>query len=432
MPYLKLKFTLLLLLIATISFGQFLYTGKILDVNTNQPLEGVNISVTASNRGKATNQHGVFKLKIERLPVVLIISHVGYEAKEKLIDTIIEGDEIIYLVPSTNLLNEITVSPEDQVESISNVDQYSITDFEILHKKIYRLEYHGTFKKYTLSVTNLLGEIEASIKLSHIKRIQSLYKSCNDIIYVLSTNNAYAISANTYTLETISKIPIDTFNQFLKPCKLRVGNKLYYINKQYNGLLSKVTMYNTDTEEYRTIRIISNQKQLENYKEDVGFIAKSQSIGNIRTNDIAENERIRNIQEDGDFLLTIFYKPKYPIYISTKKEKLVLLNHIEKRIEIYNKDILESEIAIDYVLAPNWLKKVKTDQITGKIYTIFDLKKGIGIKEINLENGTTKLVGTLDTAIQNYNHIEISNGHIFYLKKNSPNRSILELFKFRI
>ena len=54
------------------------------------------------------------------------------------------------LIPKTNLLNEITVTAEHQVKSISDVEKYSINDFVVLDNKIYRLEYHGVLKKYIL------------------------------------------------------------------------------------------------------------------------------------------------------------------------------------------------------------------------------------------------------------------------------------------
>lgn len=73
---------------------------------------------------------------------------------------------------------------------------------------------------------------------------------------------------------------------------------------------------------------------------------------------------------------------------------------------------------------------MKLDRVTEKAYGLFDNKKGIGIKEINLNTGTTKLVSVVETAIQNHPQIKIYDGVVYYLEKDFSNGSMKELLRY--
>ena len=91
----KLKLIIPILLISNLVFGQSIYKGKVVDVNTNQPIEGVSLRIEGQNRGTVTDLEGEFSIEIEKLPSKIIISHVGYEVEEKEINSIREKKEII-------------------------------------------------------------------------------------------------------------------------------------------------------------------------------------------------------------------------------------------------------------------------------------------------------------------------------------------------
>ena len=423
------------LCIATISFGQFNYQGKFIDVNTNRAIEGVNVKIKNEKRGEVSAKNGSFQLEIKRLPTTILISHIAYETEELLIEAEQEEEVLIFLVPKVNVLSEVTVREKTQIQSISDVEKYSVLDFALSDDQVFRLEYHGSFKKYVLSVTDIFGEENHSLRLGAIKKVRGLYKSCDELLYLLSASHAYPLRNEDHQLSLGTKIRIDTFDRFIRPCQLKIGTALYYINKKYNGLMSIVTKYDFARLVKTRLRVIADEGQLENYQTDINLIAESQGISNIaHTGDDCDNDQIRNIQENGDFLFTVFYKPEYPTYICKQQERLILLNHMEQKIEHFQEGEadLESEVKADYVLDKKWLKKIIIDSKTEKVYGVFDLKKGIGIKEINTSTGETQLVSILETATQNHETIKIQEGRIFYLKEYEVNTGLMELVQQKI
>ncbi|MFK7809422.1 MAG: carboxypeptidase-like regulatory domain-containing protein [Saprospiraceae bacterium] len=428
----KIKLLILFILIANTSHSQFIFQGKILDGDAYQPIENASVRLENSTKGVAANKKGEFNITIKKIPTVLIISHVGFEEEKVLVNQIALTEQLIFLYSKTNTLNEITVVPKDQVESISKPEKYSTVDFEIRDNELYRLEFHGLFKKHTLSLTDLSGNIKSALKLKDLKQVSGLYQSCNNNIYVLTTGYAYAIEKDDAGLYINSSIQIDSFNRFVVPCKINNDGQLYYLNRRHNGLVSEISTYNLQTYEVKKLRTITERDKFRAYLNDFGMINSSQRIGTIHTNSYAENLRIRRFQFNGDFLLKVFYRPDFPIYISQKEKNILIFNHVEKRIETYHKGEFLREIESQYVLDKKWLEIVLIDQATEKIYGLFNHKNGISIKEINTETGSVKLVGIIDVAIYERNSIAIHNGTVYYLKEDVLNGSMKELLRYSI
>jgi len=87
----KLKTTLILLFIILISglqlFAQVSLKGQIIDNNNNEPLIGASVSIKNTTNGSATAMDGTFSLEVEKIPVTLVVSYIGYQTKEVEIST---------------------------------------------------------------------------------------------------------------------------------------------------------------------------------------------------------------------------------------------------------------------------------------------------------------------------------------------------------
>ena len=53
--------------------------GKIIDVSSNSPLQGVNIYNQTSNLGTSSESNGSFNIQIKEFPSIIIFSFIGYE-----------------------------------------------------------------------------------------------------------------------------------------------------------------------------------------------------------------------------------------------------------------------------------------------------------------------------------------------------------------
>ncbi|MCG8321934.1 MAG: carboxypeptidase-like regulatory domain-containing protein [Cytophagales bacterium] len=82
-------------------------TGKVLDEVTNEPVPFCNVLTSAIDKGTFTNEEGEFLLKVDSLPVNLIISNIAY--KPKTVQILSQGRLIFHLEPASTVLQEIVI-----------------------------------------------------------------------------------------------------------------------------------------------------------------------------------------------------------------------------------------------------------------------------------------------------------------------------------
>ena len=77
---------LALLVVNIITVAGFAQTvtisGTVRNSTTKDPVPSVSVIAKGSSSGTFTNENGVFKLSVDKTPVVLIFSSVGYETQE--------------------------------------------------------------------------------------------------------------------------------------------------------------------------------------------------------------------------------------------------------------------------------------------------------------------------------------------------------------
>ncbi|BDS09374.1 TonB-dependent receptor [Aureispira anguillae] len=122
---------LIAIFIPNISFAQTIITGKIVDHQTQEPLIGVNLWITSSEKGTITNTNGEFSLEAQKTDEVQI-SFIGYESQQ------IKASEIptvLNLKPTVAELSKVIISASRNQQSraeapaaIASVTATSIDD----------------------------------------------------------------------------------------------------------------------------------------------------------------------------------------------------------------------------------------------------------------------------------------------------------------
>lgn len=100
------KLLLILILFPAFLFAQRTLKGTILDEN-KMPLPGATIQIQGTTKGTTTNLDGAFSISIEKTPVTISISYIGYVTKE--IDIYNQVEIEVELKESKNQLDEVIV-----------------------------------------------------------------------------------------------------------------------------------------------------------------------------------------------------------------------------------------------------------------------------------------------------------------------------------
>lgn len=433
MKILKLYFCLILLFPfgKTIAQTPFQIQGGVIDAQTKQPLEKVNIINLANpTEGTVTNQNGIFQFQINQVPTTLQISFIGYEAQNITIESPSEREFIIELIPTPTALPEIAVSSKRKVDTVF-FKPYSVVDYVFLEDKILLLAHRNSIEKYTLIALDELTHqpiAEVSLKTFYPK---SLLKHCTGEVFLVTNENVYEVKVGSSKIEFPKKIYIDDFYLIDHPCVLANEKFLYFARYFYQGQAlryhafartltpeqqSGVAPTPTDSLEKIEFPLIQNEDNIVRLIEEVGL--RMPWSGDIWDENVMERlELLRG----GDYGLTgimkIFY-PKLNAPIFQKGEELLIFNHRESALQFFDKKGEQGKsISIDYHQTRKWKKRIFFDDFQNRAYTSFNTRWGEKIQEIDLENGKLKTAIPIDFAF-----IEkpiVRNGFLYFLYKNS-------------
>lgn len=108
-----LIFYIFLFFISLTVCGHISISGKILDIETNNPVEYVTVYINGTTKGTITDSTGYFHLEKVITPCALVLSHVGYKTfSTNLENRTYSGVEFL-LTPKDVFLNEICISDQN-------------------------------------------------------------------------------------------------------------------------------------------------------------------------------------------------------------------------------------------------------------------------------------------------------------------------------
>lgn len=84
-------------------------SGVIIDANTQETIVGASIMLKGSSQGTVTDIDGKFSLSVNKLPVTLVVSYVGYQKKEVKVSSF-DGGLTISLTEDTQMMDEVIVT----------------------------------------------------------------------------------------------------------------------------------------------------------------------------------------------------------------------------------------------------------------------------------------------------------------------------------
>jgi hypothetical protein len=109
----KPVFLLGLTLFSMISFAQFTITGKVVDSESKEPLQGASVFAQNTTKGTTTDKDGVFRLSLDKGGYELIISFTGYDSRYI---TIQDNQELnIELKKADNSMSEVVIKSSNEV-----------------------------------------------------------------------------------------------------------------------------------------------------------------------------------------------------------------------------------------------------------------------------------------------------------------------------
>ena len=238
---------------------------------------------------------------------------------------------------------------------------------------------------------------------------------CLDQLYISNKKYAIRLDYQNENLGLLEKTPILKFEKVFKHCINSNEHSLFYEVRLENGLLKKYILSDKNSGNTLKLKEVNYQKRIDLYNSKKGLIARADISSNMGDITVAENEKIRDLQEEADFLETVFFRNYIENYLFSKDEEIVLFNCDEKKIEFFNKEgklVNWVEMQFEPVINAGF-KAIISDKETGVFYSIFKESGKFKLGQIDLKTGKITLKTSIEAST--IKKAEIIRGRLFLL-----------------
>lgn len=399
-------------------FGQdeyrFFY-GRVLDSETKRGLEHVNLLVRGGRTGTVTGALGDFSFFTDSIPAMLVVSHLGYESKEMILDET-SYSMVIYLTKKTSELPEVEIKANIK-EAFFQDTQYAVMDYEIDSGLIYLLIYRIRLLNSELICKNLHGD---TIARSAVMRFfpNKLFRDCMGYLHVLGSDSGFQIHRVGEKLNLIHPVALKKFDDVLKDCMLSTTETFYFRKVVHHGL--GVEYFGVDRKTLKKnmmARVTDEQRlgMLNREEEDAGLLWKTRHPD-------SRDDFVR-----WNFVHKVLYRPiKTAIYKTG--DYICIFNTPARQMEFYDMEgnfSYKLALMVDDVVDGRWTTDVLTDEVTSLVYTLF-LRNGVStLYRIDLNTGRLKKIISL--VFPYPQKVRVYKGFVYYLYDipGSPDNKML-------
>lgn len=300
--------TIFFVIISFISDAQIVLTGEILDKSDKQPLIGATVRVVGTNVSTIANEEGMFSIQVDKLPVDLTFSYVGYQSNSKKILSTDVGKVVMQYEPI--MLSEVTTG-NPAIALLNNVVRKALSDTT---NKYYKAFYqrvstdNGQFSRIqemflnvSWNVFGVSGWQPITIRSAENNPRQNsnqyflsflysgiVFRHTNSPINSIEIGNNFTLKVKQYiNAETDREIAVINFFSIDKKSPKNTGE--IYISTKNNNLLKVTRHINYDSKKFKreiSINAIFDESENgENYCKNIYINEKSGRKGTFKKSD---------------------------------------------------------------------------------------------------------------------------------------------------
>ena len=425
------------------------------DSETLESLANVHVKTIGFNSFTITSQNGKVSFALNSLPLQLEFTHVAYKKKTVWVEEAMNMD--VFMEKESLKLPEFTFSAIRQVVNDGNI---YILDFEFYRKNLVILGYYERYNRSSIFMIDVFGDTLSETKLAG--KASYLQKDCDREIQLVQDDQVFSMEYvnNEFKLKYLYTNKTEG---------IRLACLCYY-NKGYlsgfyvtNQLYTYVSIDADSTLNY--FRILDNRDYL-NQAANWGVSVQNDKeydfnyLNNLAGRNLSYKKHMTVIEEagmykdeddfyaglnmnpnvDNRYLLNLHYYNHVinkAVYVPIFKLNgyLYLFNHVDGQIEKYTSNLeLVSQVKIDYFEHRNWKREILLDEITHKVYGLFEKSGSSYLKEIDLKTG--KLISEKKLPFSFVSNIQLHDGSAYFLYKEndylSSERKVVKLYSINL
>ena len=386
-------------------------------------MEAVTIRSSQTGAGTITNAEGYFEMQVTQLPETFTISYLGYEPQIISITDSLNQELVIRMKTTFANLPEISVTSRRKIDTVFQ-ESYSVVEYQFMEDYLVLLAYKNSFQKYSLII---LDADEAKIaELSLLdKTPRTIYKACDQKVYLCTDFFAYEISVVDNTIKLNKKKDIQTFEAQMFPCVLSTPDFFYFSRYYFQDQALRYFVQDKnepDSALQKEIYLVQDEVSIDRLVEDAGV--RMPYSGDIWQEEVHYPfEMLRESKYSLEGFMAITY-PRINVQIFDNDTSLCIFNHVGNQLTFINeRGEVIYRAGINYHKNKKWKKRIFYDAIQDRAYTSFNTRWGEEVCEIDLSTGNLSSPIPIEKAF--IENPKAHKGYLYFVYRNtnSPDRN---------
>lgn len=397
-------------------------SGSIIDEKTGQPLSDVHV-LLANGRAVITDSLGYFSIGVNKMPVILRITHVSYGQSDVKIQKWPEGLLVIRIQKMISNLEEVLISGE-RMRILTKDKDFSLQDFAFDDHHLWMLGYtNNQANKGRLFLANQSGDTVSSIPIQGAK---GLYKDAFGQVHLVLRDSVIQLFCKDSTsIQLLYSAGKKNFMAHMEPIITGFSNKLVYRNVIQRNEEAFIYYYD---EKCRGPQFLTHiVDSLEAIRKEFDQKTRSMWIELKTKKYFMPNTKISGIYNSP--VRTPIFSLNDSLYVvNSFKDSLLIYDHKGKfagSVSIsFHKDLMLGDV--DY-------KEIKflTDNNFGKVYILERKTAGWSIHPLDTKTGKKQSAIPLPN-FPGMTRITVHNNAVYFLYYEKMHPYFTRLYRFQL
>ncbi|MCB9354328.1 MAG: carboxypeptidase regulatory-like domain-containing protein [Lewinellaceae bacterium] len=417
-----------------------------------EPLAGATITAGNSEQ-RHSDSTGRFLYETRRLDEPLVIRRLGYFPQRIRLDTLPFENGLarldVYMVSNDISLPEVAISGKPVETIFRETYSSSLLDYGFAGKDLLLLVREG--RRFVLRLSTDQGKVLDELPLPD-DDIRLLHQSCMGNFHLVGADWAWEVAFAGSRLDTLPRYEARRFHHLVEPCVLARDG--YFIFRRGGPYRQSVRYDYFDPSNRRrhlaTIRDENVERDLRR-RYDAILAAYMKTIPDVDRDDILDGktrftdpdqmlnpETLTKMAETNGLVTAIgffstlaadsVYAPLFGV-----GGHIYLFDHVNDALFRYpDLEQAPQRTGLDYHRQPGWRKEMLADHSLGRIYGRFSDKKGLLLKEIDLETGQCRKTYQPTVAPYLADHFRLRNGYLYFIGQPNVNVPVRRLYKVNL
>lgn len=414
------------LLVLHVTQAQYTITGKVIDVNTAEPLKGCHIGLQGDDPLTVSDGEGTFMVYIpsaEFEEVNVEFRHLGYETQIlALSDTAaFSYRHGVYFAKvalryTAYQLDTLAVNSEYKPDLVYGSEQHSIADYVFVGDSILLLAYEKRLNKASrLLLVNQSMIVLDSLDIPEGIRARNLVRDYADLLYLETRDRIFHIETGPQLrLHAVDK---QVYHDQVEPVIDTLKRHVYFSTWTPHLPTFDFYSYNTIDCTYKRIRRIADEKALELCRAEFKYLTSRDKLKMFRleleTGVEKELLTCMATYQDG-----LYYKPIYaPMFVW--EEELLIFDHPAEVLFKYDlMGVSLDSVPIHYhrpdkVMNNDFAHELVMDELTGQVYALFQKPGGAcRLMGVNLDTG--EIEESIRLTYDYPSAVRVKGGEVYY------------------